>query len=318
MALGYASSSGYSPTSGYDIAPAPTAGTGPYGQVPGVIGVPPNYWEQMSSIYPVAGQAGQASNVIGNQLAGQLSPEEIAAYQTYGAQFGVKSGSPMSGFAGRAGLLNVGRGVAETQQAGLTNYQNMLRALSGTLTPQELAAQIASRNATMRAAPDPQQAAEQQMQDWMTKFQMAMQAATPQTRTYGYAPQARFPYAGPAGGTATYSAPPTAAGVSPYVRPVGTPDIYNLDLPGVEVDPYADMPGYEVPYSGVVGTPTLDWTPEELIGMGMTGPDVMGYYDQPAYDDMAAYPGWYEDVGYYDTGSDYYPTNYDYTYDFGY
>lgn len=195
----YTTPEDYTPSINYtlpfNLTPQPTTGQGAYGAVPGPVGVPPNLWEQIGGVYPAADQLGQASDVIGNQLAGQLSPEEIAAYQTYGAQFGVGKGTPLSTFAGQAGLLNVGRGVAATQQAGLSNYERMLGSLSGLMTPQNLATDIAERNALMAAAPDPQAAAEQQMQDFMDKWKLAQQAseAGPQQGTMSRGPTSITP-----------------------------------------------------------------------------------------------------------------------------
>lgn len=255
---------------GFDLTPGPQTGQGPYGTVPGPIGIPPNYWQQMKGIYPVAGQAGQAASVIGSQLAGQLSPETIAALQRNAAQFGAASGMPLSQFVGNQGLVQLGQNVEATQQAGLTNYQNMLRALSGTLTPQELSAQIAARNATMAAAPDPRAAAEQQMADWMSKFNLAQRAATAPSGGRGMvmSPSVSWPNA-----PLNYPATP-GGGIGPIPVYPGTaaPDTYD---PTGAYERWAAATGY--PITTGFGTPGVtDWTPEELSQLGWNPEDWYG------------------------------------------
>lgn len=301
--VGYTPSTDYgSPSTGYNITPGPQAGQGAYGAVPGAIGIPPDYWTQMQSIYPVTPQAQQASRIIGSQMAGELSPEEIATYQRLGAQFGAGITGGPTQFSGRQGLLSVGRKVSDVQQQGILNYEAMLKALSGTLTPQELAAQIANRNATMAAAPDPQQAAEQQMRDWMEKFQATMNAAAAQQRNYAL-PMTVNPYSWnrPAdtsrtGPTYPYQ-PESPQMPQGYTLP---PDTYpDLGLESwmaneLGVDPYqylyGDLPegsyAYSTPGGYEFSSQPADWWTQG--------------YESPEDYDVAQYPGWYEDVGYYD------------------
>ena len=314
--IAYTPSTDYgSPTTGYNITPAAQPGQGAYGAVPGMIGIPPSYWEQMSNIYPVSPQATQASKIIGSQMAGELSPEEIATYQRLGAQFGAGITGGPSQFSGRQGLLSVGRKVSDVQQQGILNYEAMLKALSGTLTPQELAAQIANRNATMAAAPDPRLAAEQQMRDWMEKFQMAMNASAAQQRNYGFAPGLSFPatnYRPPtesnvprAPGGGTYYAPQFEGPSGAYYPGTTIPNLgldQLIDEAGIDqmmgelgYDPYGyqygvDLPPGSYPESTYYGNTTYT-QPEDWWLQG---------YESPGEYDMAQYPGWYEDVGYYD------------------
>lgn len=146
-----------------------------YGTVPGQIGIPPSAYDQVSSIYPnMGGQVGQMSGNIGSELAGQLSPDTIAALQQHAAQFGTQWGMPGSQFAGNAGLRSLGLNVEATKRQGGQDLLAAQTSLAGTQTPQSLAADIASRNATMAAAPNPQAAATQQMNDWMAKFNASM------------------------------------------------------------------------------------------------------------------------------------------------
>lgn len=302
---GYTPSVRYTPATSYNVNPTPTSGQGPYGSVPGPIGIPPNYWEQMQSVYPVMPQAQTASGIIGSELAGELSPSTIAALQTHAAQFGSASTGGPSQFSGNQGLVNLGLNVEKRKAQGLQDYESMLKALSGTMTPQDLAAQIAARNATMGAAPDPQQAAEQQMRDWMDKFRMTMAASTPQTRNYSLPPritsptdygQVYSPYSyGPAGGT-MYSAGTWAPANYDALGITGLVDDANFEqwLGELGYDPYGYALGTEIP----VGS----YPQSSMEGnISYTQPEDwwVGGYESPADYDIAQYPGWYEDVGYY-------------------
>lgn len=160
------------PMSYYDINPAYTTGAGTaYGKVPGAVGVPPPEYQQVSAAYPnLVPQAGTLSGNIGAELMGELSPQTIAALQQNAAQFGVRSGMPLSQFAGHQGLRSLGLNVEAIQRQGLQDYLAATKGIGSMMTPQALALQIAERNALFGAAPDPQKAAEQQMKDWQTKF----------------------------------------------------------------------------------------------------------------------------------------------------
>jgi hypothetical protein len=207
----------------YNVNPAPTPGTTAYGQVPGQIGIPPSTYDQVSSIYPnLGGQVGQMSGNIGNELAGQLSPETIASLQQHAAQFGVQSGMPNSQFEGNQGLAQLGLDVRATQHQGGQDLLAAQTSLAGTQTPQSLAADIASRNATMASAPNPQLAAQQQMADWMTKFNASMGAG----RSGGVAPSSS-----PSGGTGAYAPSIVGGGVS-RTQATYSPDTYSNYNPG--------------------------------------------------------------------------------------
>lgn len=164
----------YDPLGGYATNPTPQTGSGAYGSVPGAIQIPPNIYQQIGTIDPdLANQTGTMNTTILNELQGQLSPETISAIQQNAAQFGVATGMPGSQFAGNYGLEQLGQSVEKQQQQGESDYLKMLQGTGATLTPQQLAAQIASSNATMAAAPNPTQAAQQQMSDWQNKFNQA-------------------------------------------------------------------------------------------------------------------------------------------------
>ena len=159
----------------YNINPTPMYGTGgsAYGAAPGVIDIPPSEYEQVQSIYPDLGlQAQLAGRNIGAGLAGELSPQTIFQLQQNAARFGQSSGMPGSGLQTNMGLLSMGQNVEQAQANALNQYQGLAKTLGSMQTPQALASEIASRNATMLAAPSPELAAKQQMADWMSKFNM--------------------------------------------------------------------------------------------------------------------------------------------------
>lgn len=150
-------------TSGYNISPSPQGGQGAFGKVPGDIGLP-NPQADLAAIYPnLSGQTGQLSKNIMSELQGELSPETINTIQDNAARFGISSGSPMSQFAGAAGLKNLGLSVEQQQKGGLADYLNAITGISKTQTvAPELQTQIAEQNAVWNAAPDPASAAAEQ------------------------------------------------------------------------------------------------------------------------------------------------------------
>jgi hypothetical protein len=181
----------------YNVNPAPTTGATAWGQVPGQIGIPPSEYDQVASAYP--GQAAQTSLLssnIGSELAGSLSPQTIAALQQHAAQFGAASGMPGSQFSGNQGLASLGLNVEATQRQGGQDLLAAEKGIGSMQTPQDLAASIASANANLGAAPDPQKAAEAQMGQWMAKFNASAGAGR------GGGGGARS--AGPSGGTGAY------------------------------------------------------------------------------------------------------------------
>jgi hypothetical protein len=186
----------------YSVNPSPTTGSNTaYGLVPGQISTPPSTYEQVGSVYPNLGaQTGQLSSNVTNELAGQLSPQTIAALQQHAAQFGVQSGMPGSQFQGHQGLASLGLNTEAMQQQGQKDYLSALTSIGSTQTPQALAAEIASSNATLAAAPNPQMAAEKQMSDWMAKFNAASGAG----RGGGGGGASVQPTSSPSGGTGNY------------------------------------------------------------------------------------------------------------------
>lgn len=168
----------YVPSYDYNIFPEPRTGSTPYGQVPGPIGIPPSEYQQVSGVYPDLGaQAQIAGQNIGAGLMGELDPATLFQLQRNAARFGVQTGMPLSGLQTTMGLSGLQQTIEQRQAQALQQYESLAKSLGSMMTPQALASEIAARNATMAAAPDPELAAEQQMADWMTKFRESGAAA---------------------------------------------------------------------------------------------------------------------------------------------
>ena len=203
---------GYSSLPNYGISPAPTQGQGAYGLVPGQIGIPPSTYSQTLSALPGLGAAGtQATSNIMNELQGQISPQALRNIQDAAARFGVSSGMPGSNavpgtLAMNANLLGNYRTTEQLQQQGQQDYRNLLGAVGQQQINPALAAEIAAANAQLRAAPDPQKAAEQQLANYWAALGATRGLGLQGGRGYGGIGN------GPAGGTGSYAAPPSALG----------------------------------------------------------------------------------------------------------
>jgi hypothetical protein len=122
--------------------------------------LPPVY-NDVAGVFPgLAGNVAGASHNIANELAGELDPQTIAMLQNTAAQFGIGKGVPLSQFSGAQGLRQLGL-TAESQRAkGIEHLNSTLPTIAKTLTVDpNLQAEIANRNATLNAAPDPAAAA---------------------------------------------------------------------------------------------------------------------------------------------------------------
>ncbi len=201
-----------------------------YGSVPAPIGVPTNIFTQLSGAVPGFGANTTGTGaVIGSQLAGNVSPMTLNALKTGAAQFGVGTGMPGSGLETNQLFGNIA-GFSEAQQEkGVRNYLAEVGALGPTMTNPNLAAEIAARNATLAAAPDPKLAAEQAFNDWLRGFNITRSAGTPA------GPWAPGGTLGPATGFGTMHSnwggtgmtPPTDdLGFSTYGIPEYSPGVY--------------------------------------------------------------------------------------------
>lgn len=135
-------------------------GQGPYGTVPGAIGLPPVY-NDIAGVFPgLTSNIDALSKNISSELAGELDPQTIAMLQNTAAQFGIGAGVPLSPFSGAAGLRHLGKATEDVQAQGGKDLLSALPTIAKTLTVSpETQLDVANRNATLNAAPDPRQAA---------------------------------------------------------------------------------------------------------------------------------------------------------------
>ena len=284
----------YDPLGGYQTNPPTQQGSGAYGGVPGAINIPPNLYQQIGEINPeIAAQTGTLNQNILSELMGELSPATKYQIQQNAAQFGAATGMPMSQFAGNQGLLRFGQNVEATQRQGLQDYLAMLRGTGEALTPQQLASEIASRNATMAAAPNPEEAARQQMMDWQNKFNQMTSGGGGTTISPGAgrgAPMGEQLFS-------AYDSVPTVfsgTGESPYNAALGRERMVNpntgfYNLPGGSTyggggASAGGTPQGSIYMGGATGAPQQAQTPGIYIGGASQGAAPVDYVQQLGFD----------------------------------
>jgi len=159
----------------WELQPGAHPGAGPYGLVPGSIGLPP-VAKQLAGLFPNLQPANDkvSANVMAS-LRGELSPETIAAIQDEAARFGVSSGVPLSDFSGSRGLRNLGLSVEGTQRQGLKDYLAAITGIRDTqMVNPALQSEIADRNARFAAAPDPKAAANEAERLYQAHLQQSL------------------------------------------------------------------------------------------------------------------------------------------------
>lgn len=180
---GESGTSPYVGTNNYNLGPAPRLYSEAYGGVPGSIGMPPNLYQGVQSVYPgISGLTAGAGDVIGQQQRAELSPGTVSNIINQAAAFGVKSGLPRTNFSGYQGLRQLGLSSEAEKQKGVENYLRFLSGVSGTVDDPALAAQIATWNATNLSAPDPAaavKAAEDAYNRAMANAQAAVKPVSP-------------------------------------------------------------------------------------------------------------------------------------------
>ncbi len=137
--------------------------SGAYGARPTATSAPRSiYSEALSADPALKGQRSAADSVVGNQLAGQLSPETTNALKDRAAEFGVSSGMPGSGLASNLGLRNLGLTMESLQNQGLQNYLGSLKTIGSMQLDPALLSSLQTYNNQVSAAPDPAAAAQQE------------------------------------------------------------------------------------------------------------------------------------------------------------
>jgi len=244
--------------------------------VPGTIGLP-NVYNDIAGVFPgLAGNLGALSANIGSELAGELDPETIALLQNTAAQFGIGAGVPLSPFAGARGLRHLGLTAEAQKSKGAADLLAALPTVAKTLTVQpETALEVANRNATLNAAPDPEKAAReaQRLFDlYMAKLQRTGGASLSYSGVGGGAPRnlnapdsfINTPWAGFPGQSVWGSQPVTQRYTGTGIN-WGTQGAAPKDL-------WANMGTFQGPEGGSYATPGgggfQDWFNDPFIGGG--------------------------------------------------
>ena len=141
---------------GFSTNPAPQAGAGAFGGVPGIIGLPPNLYEQVNKNIPgIAPAGGKSASVINSELAGQVSPDVQNLLQEKSAAMGVTAGVPGSDFQKNNLVQSLGLNADQMQHQGVADYLGFLTGTGSTMTDPKLAVDVATQNALDAAAPNP-------------------------------------------------------------------------------------------------------------------------------------------------------------------
>jgi hypothetical protein len=144
----------------YTLSPTPTTGNGPFGAVPGQLGLPDPAANLAAQVPGLSNINSAASGNILSQLQGKLSPGTINALQNFSAERGVASGMPGAPLNWNALYGNIAGASEALQTQGLQNYNSFIPTVSGTQTVSPaLQNEIAQQNALNAAAPDPSAAA---------------------------------------------------------------------------------------------------------------------------------------------------------------
>jgi hypothetical protein len=144
----------------YNVSPNPTMGMGPFGRVPGQVGIP-DVAAQLEQQLPGIGNINEAAaqGVLAD-LRGELAPSTVNAIQQAAAQWGAGAGVPGSGLAQQAGLRDIGLTAEAQRQKAMQNYAQLAGTVSQTQTVSpETQISTALQNAVNRASPDPGAAA---------------------------------------------------------------------------------------------------------------------------------------------------------------
>lgn len=281
----------YNPTTAptnFSLSPLPNYGQGAYGMVPGQTGAPPSTFQQTTQQVPLFGDSSTIplSHNILNELQGQLDPQAIKNMQDVAARYGVTSGMPGSNaipgtLAYNANLRNIGLDTLAVKRQGQQDYLSALGGIGSQQLNPALLTQIAESNAQLAAAPDPQQAAQLQMQLYQNALNTARGPGGGTNRSLGGA-----------GGTGNYSGLTPglpAMGSTPYGSPTGSFNLsQSLFQPGdFEAMGFSDN---QSPYG--YGDWQSGMPSYESWGAPITGLDMFG--DLGGGSDYSGYSGGYQ------------------------
>ena len=218
----------------YNVLPQPTAYNPTFGGIPGPIGVPNPSADLLAQLPGLGDLNAAASTDVLSQLRGSLSPGTQKLLQDASAQFGVRSGMPLSGLARNKNLRDLGLTSEQMINQGIKNYASLIPTVSSTQTVNPaLQAEIASRNALTAAAPVPGQA-QSYAQSLFDKYLQMMR--------------------GPAGGTSTATSPAS----------VGPSGFGQGGTPNPQEDPF-DMWDYSGATPTTSSAVTSSYNPDEAL-----------------------------------------------------
>lgn len=140
------------------------SGTGSFGQVPGQLTLPPVAADLSAELPGLSNLNSAASTDILSNLQGTLSPGTMQALQDANASSGVGMGMPGSQLNWNSLYGNIANASEQQQQTGLQEYNSTVPTVSGTQTlDPSLMSQIQYQNAVDWAAPNPEDAAWEQV-----------------------------------------------------------------------------------------------------------------------------------------------------------
>jgi hypothetical protein len=123
----------------YQAPPAAVLNPAAYGSIPVIPPTSTNTSQSTTTSVPnlpnYAALAAQASGIAGNQMAGQLNPQDLANAQTWAAQRGIATGTGFDSPNNMAAYQQfLGLSAQQLEQQGVTNYQGLLAGAPKTTT----------------------------------------------------------------------------------------------------------------------------------------------------------------------------------------
>ncbi len=268
--------------------------------VPGAIGLPPVY-QDVAGVFPgLSGNIAALSKNIGSDLAGELDPETIAMLQNTSAQFGIGAGTPLSPFSGARGLRQLGLTAEGQRKQGAQELLSALPTISNSLTIKpETQLDVANRNTTLGAAPDPRLAAleaQRLFNEYLKSLGGGSRMSFPGGGGGGGAPQ-NLNAGGLSSPWGAFPGDQPARGGQPYVPPYQGTGITWGPQQGTPHDLWGNFAGgFPGPEGGSVATPGgggfNDWFNDPSIGGG-GGMFGMGGGAQGAGNDVADMADWF-------------------------
>ena len=149
----------------------------------------PNPSADLSAQLPgLSGLNSQLSGVIGSELSGSISPGTMGLLNNAAAARGVSLGQPNSPISGQIGLNLLGTTSEAQQQAGVNNYNSTIPTVSGTQTVSPaLQTEVNTQNAVSAAAPNPTDAANQEL-SLLNQYMAELQNPAGGTRSFSSTP----------------------------------------------------------------------------------------------------------------------------------